>query len=626
MVSPPAESAGSSVLKVFEQETTVGTPLTTSEVANHLGCARRTAYNKLDTLVARNLLRTKKVGARGRVWWLPARTNEPSEHDTRFGGEFSLPTKELFHRICNTSPIGIAVVDSTHAIVFANDRLSEILGRPTEEITRRTHGDPDWNIFDEQGDPIPEDDHPVTRVFETGEPVWGLRHGIALPDGTVRWLSSNSAPILAEDGSIEGVVVGLEDISELSYQERRLASQRVELMRLHRVNRVIRGVANAMIEERTREDIENAICDLIASSEPYLFAVLGQFSPSYTEFTPHATGGIGDGYLEEMLNHPDSPPLDQGPGAMAAKTGRVQVVQNIAELPFKHWQTAAKKKRFHSYASVPLVYEETVFGVLGVYAQQSVAFDDNEQELLQELGEMVGYALYTIEATEKLRSEQLVELTFRSEAMARPFIERGGEALQVDGNGTVELADGTFLQYVTVNGIAVRDGTEALGELATGDVRLLSATDESFELEVHSTAESLISQLAAVDGELSSAEIKNGVLYVDLQLPRATDREVVIARVQARYPDLGFDTERLVFTPRTFSHLLESQLTERQLTAMKLAYFAGYFEQPRQSTGEDLAERMGVTATTFHRHLRNAEERIFQDLFDTSWSGRLGSE
>lgn len=626
MRNPPGGKAGRGVLEVFEQEANVGTPLTTNEVADALGCARRTAYNKLDALVERDLLRTKKVGARGRVWWLPAPTDDRNEYENRFSEDFSLPADELFHRICDATPIGLAVVDSSHSIVFANDRLAEILGRTTEEITGRTYGDPDWNIFDEHGDPITEDDHPVTRVFRTGEPVWGLRHGITLPDGTERWLSSNSAPIQAEDGTIEGVVVGIEDISELIYQEARLESQRAELMRLHRVNRVIRGAARAMIEERTREDIENAICNLIASSEPYLFAVLGRFSSSYTEFTPHATGGIGEGNLDEMLNNPDSPPLDEGPGAMAVKTGRVQVVQNIAEFPYEHWQQAAEKKRFHSYASVPLVYEETVFGVLGVYAQQPVAFDDDEQDLLRELGEMVGYALYTIEATEKLRNEQVVELTFRSEALARPFVERGGEALQMDGNGTVELEDGTVLQYYTVNGIATQDGVEVFSELATEDVRLLSTTDEGFELEVHTTAESLVSQLPTFDGEITSAEIEDGVLYFDLQFPRTIDRESVTARVQALHPDLEHDSERLVFTPRTFRYLLESQLTERQLTAMKVAYLAGYFEQPRRSTGEDLAEKMGVTTTTFHRHLRNAEERIFQELFDTSWSGRLGSE
>ena len=41
-------------------------PLTTAEVAEEFNCTDRTIYNKLDALVNDGLLKTKKVGARGR--------------------------------------------------------------------------------------------------------------------------------------------------------------------------------------------------------------------------------------------------------------------------------------------------------------------------------------------------------------------------------------------------------------------------------------------------------------------------------------------------------------------------------------------------------------------------------
>ncbi|MCW8173006.1 hypothetical protein D8S78_16140 [Natrialba swarupiae] len=51
-------------------------------------------------------------------------------------------------------------------------------------------------------------------------------------------------------------------------------------------------------------------------------------------------------------------------------------------------------------------------------------------------------------------------------------------------------------------------------------------------------------------------------------------------------------------------------------TALQLAYFSSYFEQPRSSTGEELADNIGVTKQTFHYHLRNAEETVFEILFE----------
>jgi predicted ArsR family transcriptional regulator len=44
-------------------------PRTAKEVADELGCVRRTAYNKLSELAERGDLERKKVGGRAVVWW-----------------------------------------------------------------------------------------------------------------------------------------------------------------------------------------------------------------------------------------------------------------------------------------------------------------------------------------------------------------------------------------------------------------------------------------------------------------------------------------------------------------------------------------------------------------------------
>ncbi|MFC7006511.1 GAF domain-containing protein [Halalkalicoccus salilacus] len=61
----------STVFEAFRRIAPPGTPLTTPEVAAEFDCVPRTIYNKLDALVDDGVLETKKVGARGRVWWRP---------------------------------------------------------------------------------------------------------------------------------------------------------------------------------------------------------------------------------------------------------------------------------------------------------------------------------------------------------------------------------------------------------------------------------------------------------------------------------------------------------------------------------------------------------------------------
>lgn len=59
------------VLGVFNDRTDPDEPLTANEVAEALECDRKTAYNKLQSLADSGDLGTKKVGARGRVYWKP---------------------------------------------------------------------------------------------------------------------------------------------------------------------------------------------------------------------------------------------------------------------------------------------------------------------------------------------------------------------------------------------------------------------------------------------------------------------------------------------------------------------------------------------------------------------------
>lgn len=58
------------VRAVFDNRSDPCEPLTASEVADELGSSRKTAYNKLDALEADGEIRTKKVAAHGRVWWV----------------------------------------------------------------------------------------------------------------------------------------------------------------------------------------------------------------------------------------------------------------------------------------------------------------------------------------------------------------------------------------------------------------------------------------------------------------------------------------------------------------------------------------------------------------------------
>ncbi len=59
------------VFAVFKSREDYAEPLTAREIAAELDCSRRTALNKLHELEDQTDLRSKKVGGRSRVWWIP---------------------------------------------------------------------------------------------------------------------------------------------------------------------------------------------------------------------------------------------------------------------------------------------------------------------------------------------------------------------------------------------------------------------------------------------------------------------------------------------------------------------------------------------------------------------------
>ncbi len=78
------------VLEVFDAREDPARPLTAGDVGDELGCSRRTAYDKLETLAERGDLETRKVGARGRVWWVSMDTGAAADGER--DPLFDLPT------------------------------------------------------------------------------------------------------------------------------------------------------------------------------------------------------------------------------------------------------------------------------------------------------------------------------------------------------------------------------------------------------------------------------------------------------------------------------------------------------------------------------------------------------
>ena len=57
-------------------------------------------------------------------------------------------------------------------------------------------------------------------------------------------------------------------------------------------------------------------------------------------------------------------------------------------------------------------------------------------------------------------------------------------------------------------------------------------------------------------------------------------------------------------------------LTQKQLNVLQYAYFDGYFDQPRNVSSVELAEKFGLARSTMTQHMRTAQRKVFEHLFE----------
>lgn len=49
---------------------------------------------------------------------------------------------------------------------------------------------------------------------------------------------------------------------------------------------------------------------------------------------------------------------------------------------------------------------------------------------------------------------------------------------------------------------------------------------------------------------------------------------------------------------------------------IQTAYYSGFFESPRESTGEEIAETLGISLPAFYQHARIVQRKLFATLFE----------
>ncbi len=535
--------------------------------------------------------------------------------------ELELRASRRFNEeLVENAPFGMFRLDERLQITYENPRAQEIIGLP-EEMERSAA--------------IGVDIRELPSIQETGksEMFTRLKDGETVEFefpfesiyGKEAYFSGRGVP-LYRNGEFDGAVLMANDISDRRQRERELERQREQLAALNELNDVVRGITDAVIDQSTRSEIEGVVCDQLAASDSYRFAWISSVGLDM-QLKPRTRAGI-DASLDEIpLSADPADPTGQGPIGNAVRSQEVHVRQHLLD----GTEGADREYLFRSAAAIPIVHQEILYGVLAIYSKRSDAFAEEEREVVGQLGEVVGHAIAAVNRKRALMSNEVTELEIRIpqllESPDQPAIAEGPVTIE----RTVPLGDDEYLVYGTTNRSTmaeIRAAAEQHSDVKA--VRTIDEGDDCVRFEQHLSNPPVSSTIADYGGYFESGRIEDGEFTTAIHLPPGTDIRQVVSDIQKRYPDAESVSHKQVTRdeqgPGQLQSLLTEKLTDRQRAALEAGYYGGFFEWPRDRSGEDVAASLGIGASTFHQHVRKAEKKLLDALFtETGESHILGS-
>ena len=417
------------------------------------------------------------------------------------------------------------------------------------------------------------------------------------------------ARVVATVGGWSGVDALLSGLDDPTREEIASAFGRLEQRerglsgRLSRVVETVAAADDALLAANSRGEIDQRVPEVLAG-DCYEGVWL-------TEEDPH-TGGV-----TVRVHAGESPDRFAGTGETSIITRALQTGRPFVG-PGSSGPTSDSEGR-GLLAAVPLSHGETTEGALVVRSTASDAFDDPERTLLRNLGQRIAFTTAAIERRQVLHGETVLEVTFRYDDREAALV---GLAADLDCTLTLDgIVPGdadSLLCFVTVRGTAVEDALEAIGPQATvADGRLIERYSDGGLVELTVVESSPLLTVTDRGGTVTDLQIEDGTATLVAELAPDADVRTLHERLTERFPSAELRSKQsTVSRPDDMGESVRDRLTEKQRAVLEAAFHAGYFEWPRGSTAEELAESMNVSAPTLHNHLRKAQQKLLEATFE----------
>jgi hypothetical protein len=181
---------------------------------------------------------------------------------------------------------------------------------------------------------------------------------------------------------------------------------------------------------------------------------------------------------------------------------------------------------------------------------------------------------------------------------------------------------GAYAEFFSVTGTDPDRVLSAAGDHESAEARLLNEYEDGglFEFLVDGNCPAVfLSERNALPRDVFAVAGEGRLVA---EIPSTENAAEIVDQFLAEHPDGDLVAKRdqpyvtPMFEHREYRHAVDERLTDRQQDVLAAAHEAGYYDWPREITGEELADELSIAPATLHKHLRAAERKLIAFLFE----------